>query len=72
MNTEPVLSSNTAATITNLNFTNFLLFSLDNYTALSTRWQSYKIRYENLCTTLNIRDLMNKVSISTKIYLCLA
>ena len=63
MNTKPALSFNTTTTITNINFSNFLPFSLDNYTALSPRWQSYKMRYKNLCTELNIRNNRQKLAL---------
>ena len=42
--------------IANLTLRSFPVFTLDDYTTISTRWKNYKRRFENLVVALNVTD----------------
>ena len=42
--------------IANLTLPTFSVFTLDDYTIISTHWKKYKWRFENLVISLNVTD----------------
>ena len=42
--------------IANLTLPSFSVFTLDDYTTISTPWKKYKRRFENLIIALNVTD----------------
>ena len=40
------------------------MFTLDDYTTISTRWKKYKRRFENLAIALNVTDDRQKKALS--------
>ena len=50
--------------IANLTLPSFSVFTLDDYTSISTRWKKYKWRFENLVIALNLTDDRQKKALS--------